>query len=255
MSHRFHYTGLLSFFSPVRLRKTNIANVNPSTEMPDLNCTDAAWLVCALPLETISKTICGGNTICNNALTVLATVLSVLSFFGLILLSTILVSLCFRIWLTCQIYAVERLIVARQKLIARNIRAIQQLPIFPRQLCIVSEGEPGLSKGKIRGSANLLGIPFTISLITLITSWANNISVLQDPQLVILGLISPLVCAAGVWITLAIAHNSRAEHSEKSNAKANDPEKGNVTPLDESERLLDFAEINEMVFNKIILGR
>ncbi|KAI0151629.1 hypothetical protein GGR57DRAFT_503896 [Xylariaceae sp. FL1272] len=210
--------------------------------MPDMNCTELDWLACSIPLDTVSETVCGTSTICNWVVYASATILSLVVFIVVGLLGEWFAILCVDVCIPYQVYAVERLIVARQGVIVRHVRAIQRLPIFPRALYIASETDPGLTKRKIRKSANFLVLPFAISLFTLMISWVNNVNVLQQPLALVLGLIIPVVYSLGVWITLAIAHNCRPEH-----LKPNETEKGNAIPLDEADRILDFAEIKERV--------
>ncbi|KAI1195666.1 hypothetical protein F5X97DRAFT_326328 [Nemania serpens] len=111
-----------------------------------------------------------------------------------------------------QLYAVERLFVARQELIVRIGRATQRRLSLPRVLWIVSEEEPGLSRHAIRNSANSLALPFSVSAAVLLRSWLHGINVLHDAWAFMLGIAVPTSCVLGVWYVLAASQHARSTH-------------------------------------------
>ncbi|KAI0454048.1 hypothetical protein F5B21DRAFT_504736 [Xylaria acuta] len=164
-----------------------------------------------------------------------------LSIFGLKLLALIILRI---LWIL-ELYAVERLFVARQELIVRIGRAFQRLLSLPRVLWIVSEEEPGLSRHAIRNSANFLAFPFSVSAVVLCRSWAHGINMLQDLWAFILGVAVPTSCVLGVWIVLAASQHSRSKHLAPT-----DPEKGGANPLSKLGLDEDGARIIKEVWTK-----
>ncbi|RYC61558.1 hypothetical protein CHU98_g4657 [Xylaria longipes] len=150
-----------------------------------------------------------------------------------------------RILFTLQMYAVERLFVARQELIVRIGRATQRLLFLPKVLWIVSEEEPGLSRHAIRNSANFLGIPLSASAVVLYGCWLDGINILQDLWAFILGLALPTSCVLGVWIVLARSQHFRSKHPAPS-----DPEKGGAKPFNKYGLDEDGARIIEGLWTK-----
>ncbi|KAI0440958.1 hypothetical protein F4803DRAFT_443052 [Xylaria telfairii] len=132
-----------------------------------------------------------------------------------------------RILWILQLYAVERLSVARQELIVRIGWVTQRLLFLPRALWIVPKEEPGMSGRAIRNSAKFLAIPFSLSAVMLFRSWLHGLNILQDLWTFVLGLAVPTSCVLSVWVVLAASQRS----GSKQLPAATDLEKGGAKPL------------------------